>query len=272
MSKVLKALKAVSLILQRPVLLNRVLQEPDLWKEHVGRQHNMQQGLPVVNPTHLFGADYQEKLHLFTFLDGGSLVTDIALLKGLARQFPQCRYFEIGTWRGESAVNLAQVASEVYTLNLPDDELRKIGVSDASIKQQSLFSKRIENITHLKSHSAKFDFSSTGKKFDLVFIDGSHHYEDVKNDTEKVFKHLIHDQSVVVWHDYSVTPEDIRYEVFAGILDGLPHEAHQYLYHVAHTKSAIFYRKKLETGRLTTPVNPDHYYSVDIKYNSIENR
>lgn len=272
MSKLTKALKAISWIIRKPVLLNRVLHEPDIWRQYVQEKYDLNPGLPVVDPSLLFGDDYAEDLKVFTFLDGGSLVTDLALLKGLARKFKKCRYFEIGTWRGESAINVAEVADEVFTLNFTDDELRSIGVNERSISQQGLFSGKNPKITHLRSNSLDFDFASPGGKFDLVFIDGSHHYEDVKHDTVQVFKHMVNEQSFVVWHDYGNTPEVIRYEVFAAILDGTPEKIHKDLYHVAHTKSAIYYPEILKSTRLEYPVDPSFYYRVDIKQQRIEKK
>ena len=70
------------------------------------------------------------------------------------------------------------------------------------------------------------DFEALNKKFDLIFIDGDHHYEMVRNDTAKVFQSLFHSGSTVVWHDYAFNPEKIRFEVLAGILDGCPTEFH----------------------------------------------
>lgn len=272
MSKIAKAFKALSLIVQKPVLLNRILQEPDIWKDHIQKKYNLLHGLPVVDPAELFGKGYKENISVFTFLDGGSLLTDLALLKGLARRFKDCKYFEIGTWRGESAVNLAEVCKTVYTLNMTDEDLRKIGVSERSIAQQMLFSKNNDKIIHLRSDSRSFDYASLNLKFDLIFIDGSHHYDDVKSDTANAFKHLVHDKSILVWHDYGVTPEDIRFEVLSAILDGTPSQFHKFLYHVAHTKSVIFSREELKSRALESPVNPDFYYSVEIIQKSIEER
>lgn len=270
MSKIQKALNAVSLIIRKPVLLNRVLQDPDTWKEYVHRTYGFSHGLRVVDPADIIGKDYTEKLPVFSFLDGGSLVTDIALLKSLASTIPDCRYFEIGTWRGESAINVAESAGEVYTMNLSAAEMRELGLSEDYISQQAFFSKSKKSIRHIRANSQKFNYLSLRKKFDLVFIDGSHHYEDVKLDTQNVFRYLVHDESVVVWHDYARTPEEVRFEVFAGILDGLPRESHKFLYHAGHTKSAIFIKKDLPFTELKNPVKPDHYYSVEIKRHEIE--
>jgi hypothetical protein len=78
------------------------------------------------------------------------------------------------------------------------------------------------------------------KKFDLVFIDGDHHYEMVKNDTEKVLRYLAHERTIVVWHDYARNPETVRWEVLAGILSGCQPGLHQNIYHVAHTLCAVY--------------------------------
>lgn len=270
MSGIKKALKAIQLILRNPVLLNRVLQEPDIWKNFVQNKYKMSGGLGVIDPSVLPGFERKWEIPVFTFLDGGSLCTDIALLKNLAAGFENCRYFEIGTWRGESALNVAEVAAEVFTLNLSEKELRDIGVSELSISQQDLFSKGKENIIHLKSDSRKFDFCSLNKKFDLIFIDGSHHFEDVKEDTKNVFRHLCHENSIVVWHDYAIHPESVRFEVLAGILDAVKPSDHQYLYHVGQTKSAVFIKKKYNSLPLIDAIYPTYYYSIDLKYQQIE--
>ena len=93
----------------------------------------------------------------------------------------------------------------------------------------------------------------------------------VKNDTEKVIKNLIHDESIIVWHDYAVNPEMIRFEVLAAILDGTPKEFHSYLYHVSNTKSAILFKEKLEAKALEGPVTPEFYYKIRANYQLLDN-
>ena len=55
-------------------------------------------------------------------------------------------------------------------------------------------------ITQIYRDSAKYDFAEIGVSFDLIFIDGSHTYEYVKNDTEKTLP-LLAPGGVMLWHD-----------------------------------------------------------------------
>lgn len=110
-----------------------------------------------------------------------------------------------------------------------------------------------------------YDFKSLHKKFDLIFIDGDHRYEYVKNDTQKVFEHLMHEQTIVVWHDYAYNPEKFRPEVLAGILDGIPVEFRKNLYHVSNTMCAIFIKKQFPTSILQSPVTPNKTFSLKIE-------
>jgi predicted O-methyltransferase YrrM len=268
--KINTALKALVKIARNPWLLNHVLQDKNEWKQYVFGKYPSFTSLPVVSMDQIAGPEVHASLSPFTFLDGGSLPTDLMLLKLLAKQFDSCRYFEIGTWRGESAVNVASVASECYTLNLSGEEMRAMGVDEKVIDLQGFFSREAKNINHLKGNTKSFNFAGLEKKFDLIFIDGSHHYSMVRNDTEKVFGHLVHPESVIVWHDYAITPEEVRYEVLAGILDGVDEKEHRKLYPVANTKSAMYTRKNWKGDILESPVKPDYYFEVDLKYKKIQ--
>ena len=267
MSRFSKALKAFRLILKNPSLLNNVIDDEGEWMKYVEKKYGLLEGLPVVDAVELFGG-FDETVEPFAFLDGGSLPTDIALLKKLAGKFQDCSYFEIGTWRGESVANVAAVAKTCFTLNLPDEEMRNLGLSEEYIGMHGYFSKDLENVTHLKGNSLTYDFESQGRKFDLIFIDGDHHYEMVKNDTEKVFQHLTHDNSVVVWHDYAYNPEKPRFSVLAGILDGTPQKYHDRIYHFANSLCAIYINSAYDTARLDPPVRPEKHFRVQLNLKS----
>ena len=268
MSKIHKALKAVFLIMKKPVLLNRVLSEPDIWKDYIQKKYNLPDGLPQIRIGQLLGTD-QTEIGPLTFLDGSSLPTDLVLLKGLAGLFTDCKYFEIGTWRGESVANIASIAKECYTLDLSSDELKRMGIKKESIEQHGFFSNDLENVIHLYGDSGCFDFTSLGKRFDLIFIDGDHHYDFVKKDTQQIFKHIVHEHSVVVWHDYVYHPEKIRFEVLAAILDGTDPKLHSGIFYVAHTKCAVYIDKDFETSVFKSPVKPEEYYELLIRRREI---
>ncbi len=264
MGKIGKTIKGLIQIVKNPWLLNHVLEDDVVWKSYIKKHYNLDGSLKTVELTSLL-PNFKEDLKIFSFLDGGSLPTDIALLKALAGTIENCSYFEIGTWRGESVVNVAENAKECYTLNLSSEDIQALGLSKKYAEQHAFFSKRKENITHLTGNSKDYDFAGLNKKFDLIFIDGDHHYEMVKNDTAKVFENLVHDNTIVVWHDYAYSPESYRPEVLAGILDGIPANLRQKVYHVSNTMCAIYNGKDLKSDILEYPTEPKHTFSVSLE-------
>jgi len=263
MGKIGKAFKALWWIARKPVLLNRVLTDEDSWHSHVEKKYNLPAGLPVIEMDQLIGSD-PGSLGPMTFLDGGSLPTDMMLLAGLAGKIKDCSYFEIGTWRGESVATVASRAKSCYTLCLTDPEMRKLGMHERTIAAHRLFSKDLDNVIQLRGDSRTFDYKGLHQKFDLIFIDGDHHYDFIKSDTEKIFRHLVHDESIVVWHDYGFFPDQVRFEVMAAILDGIGPDRTGQVYHVAHTKSAIFTGKSYPSKPADFPVVPKEYYELNL--------
>jgi len=245
MSRLSKTLRALGSIARNPWLLNQVLAaDTSAWQQraltHAARWGVGANGLPVVPLLHFLLPNGTDTVAPFAFQDGGSLPTDLALLRGLARQRPGCHYFEIGTWRGESAANVAAVAASVHTLNLSAAEMHSLGLPEEYVNLHGFFSKDLPNVTHLHGNSATFDLAGLHQQFDLVFIDGDHHYDAVRRDTARVFEHLVGPDTVVVWHDASRQPGAPRWEVLAGLLAGLPVAAPGHLYQVGHTLCALY--------------------------------
>ena len=263
MSKIGKAIKALWWVVRKPVLLNRVLTDEDTWHSYVDKRHLLPGGLPVVELDQLI-ASGPITLGPMTYLDGGSLPSDMMLLAGLAEQIDSCSYFEIGTWRGESVATVSPRAHTCHTLCLTDEEMNRMGMHPRTIEAHGLFSKELRNVIQLRGDSRTFDYGQLKKKFDLIFIDGDHHYDVVKSDTEKIFNHLAHEKSMVVWHDYGFHPDQVRYEVMAAILDGVGPERAPLVYHIAHTKCAIFTGKKISSAPADFPVVPEAYFKTEI--------
>jgi predicted O-methyltransferase YrrM len=209
---------------------------------------------------------FEEELTTYSFLDGTSLITDIILLKKLAKNLTDCNYLEIGSWRGESIANVSEVADKCTSITLSPKEMSELNLSKEFIEVHGIFSKDKKNITEILHNSRNFDFNSFKQKFDLIFIDGDHSYEGVLNDTIKTFNLRKDSSSVIVWHDYGFSTEIVRYSVLKAILDGVPSEKHKNLYHVSNTMCAIYIEnQKFTTYKTTFPTFPNKIFSLRIK-------
>jgi predicted O-methyltransferase YrrM len=227
----------------------------------VRAQHGLADGLPTVELLELCpGLD--EVIRPFASLEGGSPPVDLALLRALARSFPACRYLEIGSWRGESLANVAEVAERCVSVSLGTDRVAGMlagelsgatGQAAAMASQLHCFSRGLPNVTIVPADSRRFDFSPLEGAFDLVFVDGDHAYDVVLSDTRNAFRLLRGPDSIVIWHDYAETPESVRWSVLRAILDGCPDgEARSRLRHVSNTLCAVYTRRPLPAGPPTT--------------------
>jgi len=272
MNKINRAIRAIWQIIKNPWLLNKVLDDDAIWKKRVEKHHYNISGLPVVEITKLL-PELDDTISPYSFLDGGSLATDLLLLRGLARKTQAENYLEIGTWRGESVANIAPLVKEAVTINLPDSEIRKLGLGEDYVASHRFFSRNLKNVTHVQANSKEFDFQSLQKKFDLIFVDGGHNYDSVLADTASVAKIVNPENGVIVWHDYARNPEKIRWEVLCAILDGLPTEMHQHLYHISNTLCAIYYpaikKQGISSLHLKPFALPTKYFEVSLKCNQI---
>jgi hypothetical protein len=122
------------------------------------------------------------------------------------------RVFEFGTYRGISTTQLAlNLAADgrVLTLDLPVDdlntkfELDTIGevevVKDA--RKGDLIPDHLRaRIEFIQQDSALFDPTPYENSMDLVFVDGAHTPEYVKNDSEKAWR-MLRPGGILCWHD-----------------------------------------------------------------------
>jgi hypothetical protein len=263
MSKVLKLLKGLLLLVQKPYLINLILKDDQQLEKAFKKRfpHLTLQEIDVFT----WPEAQNIEIKPYSYLSGSSLATDFALLQLVCRKYQVETYFEIGTWRGESAANVAPFVKQVYTLNLSNNQLRELGSEQSYIKAHRTFSKKISNVRHLEGDSANFDLSQFTTSCDCIFIDGDHAFEAVKRDTQRMLMLRKNEQSILIWHDAKSDTEYPRYEVLQGIFEGLPQVLHQHVYLVKHTLCAIL----LPEGHSSKPHNlhekPNKYFSLTLK-------
>jgi predicted O-methyltransferase YrrM len=252
-------------IIKKPSSIFLVLKDETEYEDYLQKKYGKVQFQTA--DINQFIINGKAQIDYYTFLSGSSYVTDLALLKSVAKSIPNCEYLEIGTWRGESIMNVADVAANCISINLSPEDIIAIGLPEKYAKLHGCLINNKSNIRSIHANSKHFDFWSLNQKFDLIFIDGDHSYQGVKSDTSKVYELLRDENSIIVWHDYGFDPEIPRHSVIAAIMDGLPTEAHQYLYHVSNTICAIYSKRNLEAATQETPVTPNKVFRI-----SIENR
>jgi predicted O-methyltransferase YrrM len=230
-------------------------------KESIENYFRRPPALPQIDLLDLL-PDLDETITPYTYLEGQALPTDIALLKGLARRMPNCRYLEIGSCRGESLANVAAVAAQCVAVNLPAADMAEFGYPPEAIAIEGIFSKQLPNVHTIEHNSQTYDYSALRRSFDLVFIDGDHTRAGVAADTRNMFPLLRDENSVIVWHDYGNTPEMVNPPVFEGIRDGCTAEQFQNVYHVSNTLCAINTRQPVKTRVAQFPARPDKVFEL----------
>jgi hypothetical protein len=148
---------------------------------------------------------------------GSLTLLEMSIVMAAARIILPNQVFEIGTFLGNTTLNLAlniPPDGTVFTLDLDADHAGKANQdrADAPLTELHLASKAsldfigssVESkIKPLIGNSTTFDFSRWRDAVELVFIDGGHDFATVKSDTEKAFLMARKDKpSCVLWHDY----------------------------------------------------------------------
>ena len=277
MGKFQTAVQIVRTVLSNPTSLRRILHEPIAptpesprpvsdarpvsMKDAIESYFKRSPGLPQVDLLD-FLPGLDETIAPYTYLEGQALPTDMALLKGLARRMPNCRYLEIGSARGESMANVASVAAECVAINLPAAEMAAMGYPPAAIALEGMFSKQLANVRTICHNSQTYDYSVMQRSFDLIFIDGDHSQAGVAIDTRSAFPLLRDENSVIVWHDYCDTPEMENSAVFNGIRDGCTVEQFKNVYHVSNTLCAMYTRRACKSRMAEFPARPDKVFVV----------
>jgi hypothetical protein len=174
----------------------------------------------------------------YSYVNGSLPLCDLlALLSVLVDRSPQT-VLEIGTFNGYT--------TRLMALNLPDAEIHTIDLpenfSDSSGRMPKddwhlISARRVgseyradPSITSVKQHfgdTAEYVFPTA----EIVFIDGSHTYAYVRNDTEKAL--MSSATKVLIWHDCDWKHPDVTRWLVEMIRTGYP------VRHIAGTHLAI---------------------------------
>jgi len=159
---------------------------------------------------------------------GNLPVNELAIIVGIVLREKPRAIFEIGTFDGRTTMNMALNAPEdckIFTLDIPKEEVsnarfkisaRHLLLIDKDVSGERFRNKAVKEfpeknkITQLLGDSGKFDFSPYHNSMDFIFIDGSHDYDYVLNDSEIALKLLRDGKGIIVWHDYRVGMEVVK--------------------------------------------------------------
>jgi predicted O-methyltransferase YrrM len=186
--------------------------------QHFGYDHREREpALPRVPLEQVVPPGSRTELRELQGVDGNTSVTELVVLASLAAQLDARRLFEIGTFDGRTAVNLAANAAPdatVFTLDLPPAAAAAgaatldVDADDRKYIQSPRSGARIAGselaprIQRLFGDSATFDFTPHAGTIDLCFVDGSHAYSYVVNDSAHALR-MVRPGGVVLWHDYA---------------------------------------------------------------------
>ena len=122
--------------------------------------------------------------------------------------------FEFGTFDGRTTLNLANNAgpgAQVVTLDLPagdaDSTVAPLHPHETRYAEKATSGARYRGtdaeaaITQLYGDSGTFDFTPYNRAIDFVFVDGSHAYRYVVNDSLHAIE-MARPGATIVWHDY----------------------------------------------------------------------
>ena len=145
--------------------------------------------------------------------------TEVVALAAIVRTLRPQRLLEIGTFEGNTTVNLAANAptdAHVVTVDLPPDwdgeyatdvpSIHHNAAVGVQIGRQFLESPFREKVTQVFEDSGTFDWARYAP-YDFILIDGCHTYEYALSDTRNALD-VIRPGGVIVWHDYGML-EDV---------------------------------------------------------------
>lgn len=172
--------------------------------------------LPMVAASNVAPSAGLLDLRQLEAVDGNVAERELVLLCRLVRAASPATLFEFGTFDGRTSLNLAANAppgARVYTLDLPREAIgasaAPLAAPEVRYADKPVSGARFRGtdatarITQLSGDSGSFDFAPFYGEVDFVFVDASHAYAYVVNDSLHARRMLRGGRGTVVWHDYA---------------------------------------------------------------------
>lgn len=169
----------------------------------------------------IFPEPFVFRFHSFPGVGASISLLESAALVALMKSTRAKRIFEFGTYKGVSTTQMAVNLSPdglIYTLDLPEEGKVKVAlqiskkseqvIADETGKGSLIPQDLLRQIVFLKEDSASFDPKPFEETMHLVFVDGAHSSDYVRNDTEKGWR-MLRDGGVIAWHDCTPSHRDV---------------------------------------------------------------
>jgi predicted O-methyltransferase YrrM len=185
---------------------------------HFGYHHESRE--PALIPAIVIGdlapADCPIDLRAIESVDGNVTDRELVHICRIVRNLEPSKLFEFGTFDGRTTLNLAVNAGKdavVYTLDLPRsgiesaskpmhrDEIRYADKATSGGRYRGTDAE--SRVVQLYGDSGSFDFTAYYGNVDLVFVDASHTFDYVVNDSLLALRMLRPSGGTIIWHDYS---------------------------------------------------------------------
>ena len=184
---------------------------------HFGYQHESRElaELPAVPLAQLVAADSLIDVRAIDAIDGNVTERELITICRLIRSARPMKLFEIGTFDGRTTLNMvvnAAPGATVHTLDLRKSEIEnaasRIHAHEIVYADKAKSGERYRgtdaeaSIVQLYGDSGTFDFTRYYGLMDFVFIDASHAFDYVVNDSLHALRMLKESGGTIIWHDY----------------------------------------------------------------------
>jgi len=176
---------------------------------------------PVVHWQEIYPTSFSFSFHSFPGIGASISLEESAGLVALMKRVGAKRIFEFGTYKGVSTTQMAAnlpPGGQIYSLDLPESCGANVSLSISKESERQIANEAgkgslipkdlLRQVIFLREDSALFDPKPFEGTMDLVFVDGAHSSEYVRNDTEKGWL-MLRPGGVIVWHDCTPTHRDV---------------------------------------------------------------